>query len=127
MEDQIKGQMTIDMFLDAPEVPEPAAVTKVDFTCFRSKRGNHPNSIKIFDCPYNQREKWDRQLSCEDCEAYNLFYSAAHWFREKGYKWNQSVELSKKYYKIESAYTAALDGIDETEIEEVLNEYRAIA
>lgn len=125
MEDQIKGQMTIDMFLDAPE--DTARSEKVDFSCFKSKRGNHPNSITLGKCPFSEKEKWDRRLSCEDCEAYNLFYEAAHWFREKGFKWNQSVELSKKYYKIESAYTAALQGIDEKEIEEVLNEYRAIA
>mgnify|MGYP003292081440 CR=1 FL=1 len=124
MEDQIKGQMTIDMFLDAPEplaVPEPAARKKVDFSCFSSKRRRHPNAIVLGKCPFSEREKWDRKLNCQDCEAYNRFYSVADDFRERGFKWNQSVELSKKYFGIESAYENALSEIN---VDEVLKEYK---
>lgn len=113
MSEHLKGQMTIDQFL---EIPEP----KIDFSCFESRRGKHPNSIKLGHCPYTQQEKWDRDLRCDECDAHIEFYKVADYFRAKGFKWNESVELSKKYHGIESAYEIALKNIN---VEEALNEY----
>ena len=82
---------------------------QIDFSCFESwKKGI--NGIGLGKCYTDD--------SCEECEAFEVFYSTVDKYRERGWRLAVAHEAAKKELGIKSAY---YDDLTEEEKEEIEN------